>query len=92
MGDDLQNREALVQEMTRKEEEISAATQDRWEKVHVAIGFAEYDPEQDSSVSDTMRRADMDMYENKKRIKTTINGCLNAIEQKCSWLPFNRPL
>ena len=71
MGDDLQNREALVQEMTRKEEEISAATQDRWEKVHVAIGFAEYDPEQDSSVSDTMRRADMDMYENKRKWKKT---------------------
>ena len=71
MGDDLQNREALVQEMTRKEEEISAATQDRWEKVHVAMGFAEYDPEQDSSVSDTMRRADKAMYENKRKWKKT---------------------
>ena len=69
MGDDLQNRETLVREMTRKEEEISAAAKDRWEKVHVAMGFAEYDPVLDSSVNDTVRRADKDMYDNKRKWK-----------------------
>ena len=55
--------------MSRKEEEISAAAKDRWEKVHVAMGFADYDPELDGSVNDTVRRADKDMYENKRKWK-----------------------
>ena len=69
MGDDLQNREALVQQMNQKEEEISSSAENRWEQVHVAMGFAEYDPEQDSTVNDTVRRADKDMYENKRKWK-----------------------
>lgn len=70
MGDDFRNREALVQQMIQKEEEMSTAAENRWEQVHVAMGFAEYDPKQDGSASDTMRRADKDMYENKRMWKS----------------------
>ena len=55
--------------MNQKEEEISSSAENRWEQVHVAMGFAEYDPEQDSTVNDTVRRADKDMYENKRKWK-----------------------
>lgn len=71
MGEDYQNRDALVEQMLKREEEISAAASNRWEQVHVAMGFAEYDPQLDTSVSDTVRRADKSMYENKRTWKRT---------------------
>ncbi len=36
-----------------------------WEKVDVARGMAVYDPREDSSINDVVRRADKNMYENK---------------------------
>ena len=40
-----------------------------WEKANVARGMAEYDPEQDKSAEDVVRRADRLMYENKRSQK-----------------------
>ena len=38
--------------------------------IDVAVGFAQYDPESDSSFVDVFRRADVDMYKNKRMMKT----------------------
>ena len=38
---------------------------DDWEKIDVARGIAVYDPAEDESVNDVVRRADKNMYENK---------------------------
>ena len=69
IGEDYQNREALVRQFEQKEEEISASTQNEWDKVHVAMGFADYNANLDGSVNDTVRRADKNMYENKRNWK-----------------------
>ena len=50
-----------------KESCLTAAN--RWEQVHVAMGIAVYDPQQDNSVIDTVRRADKEMYANKRKHK-----------------------
>ena len=34
-----------------------------------AVGFAEYDGKQDTSVTDVFKRADQKMYEDKKKMK-----------------------
>ena len=36
------------------------------EQVHISMGFADYDPHNDSDVNDVMRRADKMMYNNKR--------------------------
>ncbi len=38
---------------------------DAWEKINVAPGMAVYAPKEGGSVSDVVRRADKNMYENK---------------------------
>lgn len=69
IGEDFQNREKLLQQFVQKEEEAGAAANNQWEKVHVAMGFVDYDPKIDSCVGDTARRADKLMYENKRKWK-----------------------
>lgn len=65
-NDDFANREELIGtfESMRKEQCASAANQ--WEEPRVAMGIAVYDPEIDDAISDTVRRADRFMYENKR--------------------------
>ena len=63
---DFENMDELVNKFEERESEISAGAENNWEKVNVAYGFAEYDSEEDDLVSDTMRRADRRMYENKR--------------------------
>ena len=70
-NDDYQNREQLVETFSRKSEEICSSAENGWDEVHVAIGIAEYDPRIDESLSDTARRADKIMYENKRLGKQT---------------------
>ena len=47
-------------------DEISAAAENDWEQVHVAMGIAVYDPKYDRNVNEVVRRADQIMYENKR--------------------------
>ena len=63
---DFENREALAAQFEREREDICKTAENRWEEPRVAMGIAVYDPQIDSSVSDTMRRADRNMYENKR--------------------------
>ena len=64
-NDDLRNRDELLKQFIREAEELNKATENDWEKVDLAIGFAVYDPELDTSIIDVARRADSLMYENK---------------------------
>ena len=68
-NEDFQNRDELVRQFDARREEICAAAESKWDEVRVALGIAVYDPEKDGSVSDTVRRADKIMYENKRRGK-----------------------
>ena len=68
-NEDFQNRDALARQFEDRRKEICAAAENSWDKVRVALGIAVYDPEKDGSVSDTVRRADKIMYENKRRGK-----------------------
>jgi PleD family two-component response regulator len=49
--------------------ELCDTAEHEWDEVHVALGVAVYDPEVDYSATDTERRADKIMYENKRARK-----------------------
>lgn len=68
-NEDFDGRDELVELFVQKRNEISAAASNKWEETHIALGIAVYDPMVDSSVSDTIRRADKIMYENKRTEK-----------------------
>ena len=65
MDRDFQNRDELLRRFDRQCEEKRKHNSDAWEKINVARGMAIYDPKEDESVSDVVRRADKNMYENK---------------------------
>ena len=69
-NDDYRNREELMKSFQNAMEEICLSTENRWEQVHVAMGIAVYDPREDHSVIDTVRRADKLMYTDKRTRKT----------------------
>ena len=66
MNDDFQNREDLIERFKSEQEVISASADDPWNKLHIAVGIADYDPGADKSINDTVKRADDLMYENKR--------------------------
>jgi diguanylate cyclase (GGDEF)-like protein len=65
-NDDFRNRDELFNEFRKTREEICKATENEWEQVNVTMGLAVYDPENDPAVIDVARRADQQMYENKR--------------------------
>ena len=69
-NEDFANRFTLAAKFDKTRKEICAAAEHDWEEVHVAMGIAAYEPQSDADVSDTVRRADKIMYENKRRAKT----------------------
>ena len=62
---DFQNREELLKLFDERCAGKREVETDDWEKVDVARGIAIYDPQEDSSVDDVIRRADKNMYKNK---------------------------
>lgn len=68
-NDDYRCREDLVDSFEKAAAEISAAEQNRWEQVHISMGLAVYDANEDHYVIDTVRRADKLMYLNKRKHK-----------------------
>ena len=68
-NDDYRNRAELVRRFEEAARESSASAANRWDEVHVAVGIAEYDPQNDGAVIDTVRRADKIMYANKRARK-----------------------
>ena len=65
-NEDFQNRDALVAEFEKASAEKNASADNIWEQVHISMGVAVFDPTQDNSVIDTVRRADKLMYTNKR--------------------------
>ena len=72
--EDLQNKRKLITRFEKEMEETNASAENCWEEVHIAMGIAVYDPKQDSSVMDTVRRADKVMYTNKRIRKNMRNN------------------
>ena len=68
-NDDYRNRAELVSRFVEAARESSASAANRWDEVHVAVGIAEYDPQNDGAVIDIVRRADKIMYANKRARK-----------------------
>ena len=68
-NDDYENREELIRSFHESAEKISASAKNKWEQVSVAMGIAEYDPQTDRLVIDTVRRADRLMYADKRARK-----------------------
>ena len=64
-GSDYDYREELERKFDERAAKICAHAKNPWEEVHVAHGFALYDPKTDGAVIDTVRRADKTMYANK---------------------------
>ena len=60
-----QNRELIISHFADVKTRMNADVENDWELVSIAIGFAEYDHENDDTVDDVLRRADRRMYENK---------------------------
>lgn len=73
MDRDYQNRDELLRQFDERCLEKRRQNSAAWEKVNVARGMAVYDPDEDESVSDVVRRADKIMYENKFMSKRQAN-------------------
>ena len=68
--DDYLNLDTLSKQFDIATETTNAsAAVEPWDYVCISKGFAVYDPERDSTVTDVMRRADKLMYENKRERK-----------------------
>ena len=63
--DNYRNRELLIERFNKTKSRINASAENQWETVDIAMGFAEFDHENDHTVDDVARRADRRMYENK---------------------------
>ena len=68
-NDAFQDRDGLIREFRNAMAEVNASADNPWEQVRVSFGIAEYDAEQDGAVIDVVRRADKNMYENKRNRK-----------------------
>ncbi len=76
IDDDYRNREKLLKQFDESCTEKRRTETAVWEKVDVARGIAVYDPNEDGSVNDVVRRADKNMYEDKwtTRNAQTVTG------------------
>ncbi len=70
MNSDFSNRDELVAQLDKKQNERNAVVKSIWERVHIAHGIAVYDHELDDELGDTARRADKFMYDNKRKMKS----------------------
>ena len=66
MNEDFRNREALMEQFEAQRRSVCDAAENVWDEVHIAIGIAVFDSQKDSTVADTVRRADQMMYVNKR--------------------------
>ena len=57
---------ALLEQFDKTVCEINAAAGEPWEQVQISKGFAAFDPSDDNTIIDVIRRADRLMYDNKR--------------------------
>ena len=69
MNADFKNRDELLNFFDEKCADKRKTEPNVWEQVDVARGMAVYDPKEDESISDVVRRADKLMYDNKWQSK-----------------------
>lgn len=69
-NDSFRDRDDLIRAFNDAMAEINASAENPWEQVRVSFGISVYDPEQDGAAIDVVRRADKNMYENKRNRKT----------------------
>jgi GGDEF domain-containing protein len=67
--EDWKKQAELEQQFTQAMADANAAAASPWDRVNVAIGTANYNPETDPDMESVFRRADVLMYENKKQMK-----------------------
>lgn len=65
---DYENIDSLIASF-KEQLEASKRCENEWERVSAAIGIAFYDSSLDKNVESVFKRADMNMYENKKAMK-----------------------
>ena len=65
---DFDNADSLLNSLKSALSESQKA-ENEWERVSAAAGIAVYDPAIDEGVESVFKRADMTMYENKKKMK-----------------------
>ena len=69
-GQDFANHEALIKEFKERILTISKnKSLQIQERISAAIGYSEFDKENDKCVDDVFKRADKEMYQNKKKMK-----------------------
>lgn len=68
-GRDFRNREALLEAFEDELKKAAALNLPPEEKVSVAYGMAVYDRENDTAIDSAIKRADEEMYKNKRRSK-----------------------
>lgn len=68
--DDFQNLNSIIFELHNFSISEAKKDSDFKERTSFASGYAIFDPEKDKTVSDVLRRADTEMYKNKKEIKS----------------------
>ena len=66
--------DSLMEQFEQEVVKINGSAENSWEQVHVSMGIARYDKENDQSVYEVVRRADKDMYENKRRNKKALRA------------------
>ena len=69
MNEDFRNRVDLMNQFEDRQKESWDSAENKWQEIRVAFGVAVYDSIKDQNVSDTVRRADKIMYENKRQSK-----------------------
>lgn len=74
-GEDFENRNQLIAKFDESSAKINEAALNEWEQVHITKGIVEHDPQVDSNVNDTVRRADKVIYANKceRKMRGTIS-------------------
>ena len=67
------NKDSLISQFEEEVERINSSAKNRWEQVQISMGVSSYDYETDHSIYDLVRRADQNMYENKRKRKRALN-------------------
>ena len=67
---DYHDMDHIIKQFEQDVEKINSSAEKPWEQVNVSMGIAIYDPQSNDAVIDVVRRADKNMYENKRERKS----------------------
>lgn len=82
-GKDYETKDNLIAVFRNRSLELSKNIKlEPWERISAALGYAEYDPQMDDGVLSVFKRADQEMYTNKKIMKDERREFLYQLEEK----------